>query len=181
MNRRIAVWAGGDVGKAGAATVLRVPGTANFKRHPHVDLITMEITGAGPWDPEVMEQAIPELPSPSPSSTSTGPYDGPELELAEFLDGVEVIGEVPDGLGMKLTIVCPWVHEHSGGDRTGTRVGHRAGGGLWFHCDHEHCQGRGWSEFRLAVRGQVIRITRPASRPDKVKTKLERTVNITRE
>src|SRR5215218_2683998 len=31
MNRRIAAWAGGDVGKAGAASVLRAPGTANYK------------------------------------------------------------------------------------------------------------------------------------------------------
>ena len=65
-----------------------------------------------------------------------------------------MIGELPDGLGAKYAIVCPWVHEQSGGARTGTRVGQRANGALWFHCDHEHCQGRGWPEFRRAVRPQ---------------------------
>jgi hypothetical protein len=32
MNRRIAAWANGDTGKAGAASVLRVPATLNYKK-----------------------------------------------------------------------------------------------------------------------------------------------------
>jgi hypothetical protein len=179
MNRRIAMWSGGDIGKAGLASVLRATGTANFKRHPQVDLVVGELTGTPAWELEILEQAIPEIPEPK--TRLREPYDGPAVDLATYLEGVEVLGEIPDGHGVKFAIVCPWIHEHSGGDRSGTRIGQRAGGGLWFHCDHEHCQGRGWSEFRLAVRGQVIRITRPASGPDKVKTNLERTVNITRE
>ena len=181
MNRRLASWARGDTGKAGLSSVLRAAGTANYKRAPAVDLVVGEFTGALPWEPEIMEQAVPELPQPKSSPIRAEPYDGPDVDLAPYLENVEILGNVPDSVGTKYAIVCPWVNEHSGGDRSGTRVGHRAGGGLWFHCDHEHCQGRGWSEFRLAVRGQVIRITRRASRPDKVKTKLERTVNITRE
>ena len=152
INRRIAVWASGDTGKAAAASVLRAPGTANYKRHPQVDLITGEITGSGPWDPEVMDQAVPEFPEPRKTPSRTEPYDGPEAELEPYLFGVEVIGELPDDLGTKYAIVCPWVHEHSGGDRSGTRVGQRANGALWFHCDHEHCQGRTWREFRRVVR-----------------------------
>ena len=150
MNRRIASWANGDSGKAGLASVLRVPGTSNFKRHPQVDPVTVEITGAGPWDPEVLDQAIPETSSPRPPSWAerTGPYDGPEIDLADYLPHVEVIQELSDGLGVKYAIVCPWVDEHSGGDRTGTRLGQRAGGGPWFHCDHEHCQERKWRQFR---------------------------------
>lgn len=162
MNRRIAAWAHGDSGKAGLATVLRAPGTMNYKRHPQVDPVTMEITGADPWEPEVMEQAIPEIPSSSTKTSSTAPYDGPEVELAEYLANVEVIRELSDGLGVKFAIVCPWVEEHGGGDRTGTRIGQRAGGGLWFHCDHEHCQGRGWAEFcRRAPRRRRIRVITP--------------------
>jgi hypothetical protein len=153
MNRRLATWAGGDIGKAAAASVLRVPGTANFKRHPRVDLVAGELTGSGPWEPKVMEQAIPKLPEPPKPAkpVRTVPYDGPELELEEFLRGVEVLGEVSDGLGRKLAIVCPWVHEHTGGDRTGTRMGQRANGALWFHCDHAHCQGKTWRDFRSVV------------------------------
>jgi hypothetical protein len=151
MNRRIATWADGDVGKGALASVLRPPGTANYKRHPAVDLVTMIMTAAGPWEPEVIEQAIPELPQGG-GQRAPHPYDGPEVDLAPYLEAVEVLGEVADGLGRKYAIVCPWIHEHSGGDRTGTRVGQRANGALWFHCDHEHCQGRGWREFRRAVR-----------------------------
>jgi hypothetical protein len=159
MNRRIAHWAGGDIGKAGLASVLRVPGTRNYKRHPRIDVVTMRLTGSGPWPPEVMEQAIPPLPrssTPTPSRKKVEPYDGPELELAEFLDDVEIIGEVPDGLGKKLAVVCPWVEQHTGGDRSGTRVGHREGGGFWFHCDHAHCCERTWADFREAVQ-QIYR------------------------
>jgi hypothetical protein len=161
MNRRVATWAAGDVGKAGLATVLRVPATRNYKRYPQVDPVSMELTEAGPWEPEVLEQAVPEIPSPPSTRSSTEPYDGPELELEEFLVGVEVLGEIADGLGTKLAIVCPWIHEHTGGDRSGTYVGHRADGGLWYHCHHEHCQGRTWHDFRREVRAKRLRITRP--------------------
>jgi hypothetical protein len=161
MNRRLAAWAGGDTGKAGAASVLRVPGTANYKRHPRVDLVGGEFTGVGAWEPEVMDQAVPELPEPSVPSR-TEPYDGPEVDLAEYLDHVEVLGEIPDGLGRKYQIVCPWVDEHSGGDRTGTRIGQREGGGLWFSCDHAHCAHRHWREFKKKILpGYRLKITRP--------------------
>jgi len=159
MNRRIAHWAGGDAGKAGLATVLRVPGTNNFKRHPQVDPVTLEITGVPTWEPEVLEQAIPPLPSPEcRRKAPSGPYDGPEFEIADFLSVVEVIGEAPDDLGAKFQILCPWVEEHSGGDRTGTYVGQFHGGGLWFCCRHEHCYGRGWVEFRQVIRRELKKL-----------------------
>jgi len=78
---------------------------------------------------------------------------GEGIALVEFLDGVHVVGEeVPDGLGVKFRISCPWAHEHSTDDETGTYLGQRADGGLWFQCWHAHCANRGWTEFRQAVR-----------------------------
>ena len=151
MNRRLAAWSDGDSGKAALASVLRVPGTRNFKRHPQVDDVRLEPSTTEAWEPQVLDQAIPLLPAPAEPKRQ-GEYDGPAVELAEYLANVEVIRELPDGLGVKFAIVCPWVAQHSGGDRTGTRIGQRAGGGPWFHCDHQHCQGRGWGEFRRAVR-----------------------------
>jgi hypothetical protein len=150
MNRRIAGRAGGDSGKAALASVLRVPGTMNFKRHPQVDPVTLAITDVGAWDPEVLEQAIPEIQEQSRHGEGD-PYDGPEVSLQRCLERVEVLAEVADELGRKFAIVCPWVRGHSGGDRSGTRMGQRAGGGLWFHCDHEHCQERSWREFKRAI------------------------------
>jgi hypothetical protein len=175
MNRRIAAWANGDSGKAGLASVLRVPGTANFKRHPQVDPVTAEIYEGGSWEPELMEQAIPLLPT-APTPDRSGPYDGPPVELADYLPNVEVIGEVPDGLGVKYAIVCPWIDEHSGGDRTGTYLGQRTGGGPWFYCNHERCrrQGRGWQQFKRKVFPvRKIRINRPHTNPNK-KVRLDR-------
>ena len=147
MNRRLAAWAGGDMGKAGAASVLRAPGTANYKRPPRVDLVVGEFTGAPPWEPGVLDQAVPEIPEPSPSARE--PYDGPELDLAPYLEN---------------------------GDRTGTRLGQRRNGALWFHCDHAHCLGRTWTDFILAVGGRAVKVSRPTGNLNN-----ERTVKITRE
>jgi hypothetical protein len=168
LNRRIAVWSRGDTGKAGASTVLRAPGTKNFKRYPDVDDVVGELTRQDAWDPEVLDQAVPELPKPEPAPASEArrrrgdeaPFAGPVVELGPFLDAVEIIAEVPDGLGTKYAIRCPWLGEHSGGDWTGTFVGLRDGGGAWFFCHHSHCQGRGWREFREWVRPSPVSRTR---------------------
>jgi RepB DNA-primase from phage plasmid len=149
MNRRLAHWAGGDTSKVGCSSVLRAPGTGNFKRHPEVDLVAGEFTGFGPWEPDVLEQAIPL--SKERDSSQGRPYTGPPVELEPYLEAVQVIAEVPDEQGQKFQIICPWVHEHSHGDRSGTRLGKRSSGALWFHCDHEHCAARGWREFKRAV------------------------------
>jgi hypothetical protein len=150
MNRRLAVWASGDIGKAGAASVLRAPGTANYKRHPRVDLVCGEFSGVEAWEPEILDQAVPEI-VPTSTARPVEPYDGPEVDLGPYLFGVEVLDEVADGLGVKYQIICPWVDEHSCGDRSGTRVGQRGNGALWFHCDHAHCQHRTWRDFKMVV------------------------------
>jgi hypothetical protein len=151
LNRRLATWANGDTGKAGLSSVLRPPSSANFKRAPAVDVVAGEFTGVPAWTPEIMDAAVPPMPEPEPPPRPRGPYTGPELELAPFLEAVEVLGEVPDSHGLKYRVVCPWVHEHSHGDRSGTRFGKRSSGALWFHCDHEHCRSRGWRQFKQAV------------------------------
>ena len=82
------------------------------------------------------------------------PYEGKpggQIDLVEFLGagGVEVLGEIPDGTAERVfRIVCPWVREHTRGDRSGTRVGQYPDGALFFRCEHAHCAHRGWPEFR---------------------------------
>src|SRR5215211_6402148 len=80
LNRRIAAWAGGDVGKAGLTTVLRVPGTHNYKRHPAVDKVQARLTGLDAWSPEIMEQAVPLPPEPSREECKRS-YNGPRPSL----------------------------------------------------------------------------------------------------
>ena len=158
MNRRIAEWANGDRGKAGLATVLRVPGTRNFKRHPQVDPVHMEMTDIAPWPPDVLEVAIAPLPDPPPSKgrswLSRGEYRGPAIELFDYLEsaGVTVRYERPDDGGRKFSVICPWIEEHSHGDPSGTYVGQYPDGALCFRCHHQHCCWRTWREFRRATR-----------------------------
>jgi hypothetical protein len=82
------------------------------------------------------------------------PYEGvpgERIDLVEFLSaaGVEILGEIPDGSAARVfRIVCPWMREHTRGDRSGTRAGQFADGALFFHCEHAHCAQRRWAQFR---------------------------------
>jgi hypothetical protein len=90
---------------------------------------------------------------PRPKQSHEG-KSGERIDLVEFLGagGVEVLGEVPDGTAERVfRIVCPWVREHTGGDRSGTRAGQYPDGALFFRCEHAHCAHRGWPEFRREV------------------------------
>ena len=94
------------------------------------------------------------------------PYDGPDriLDLDEFLERADVtVFEVAsDGAAeRKYRISCPWVHEHSGGDESGTYTGQYENGALFFACHHAHCAGRSWSEFR-ALLNPVVYLGRPS-------------------
>ena len=82
-------------------------------------------------------------------------YTGPEGERGRALDewlvrfGAAILRRMRDASSeLAYGIVCPWAHEHTGGDTSGTRVGQYPSGGLWFHCDHGHCDGRKWEHFR---------------------------------
>lgn len=152
LNRRIAAWANGDSGKAGLASVLRSPGTKNFKRYPQVDPVTLEFSDRiAAWEPETIDQAIPQLPQRDLGPGRAGPYTGPEIEIADYLNELEQLTEEPDGRGRKWAITCPWVADHTGRDRTGTYVGQLDTGAPWFHCYHNGCTGRRWRHFRRVI------------------------------
>ncbi len=101
------------------------------------------------FDTFMEREAPPEKPKPSRTA-----YNGPadfRLELDEFLQesGVMILRQVNDQTSEQAyAIVCPWAHEHTGGDTSGTRVGQYPSGALWFKCDHAHCDGRVWEHFR---------------------------------
>jgi hypothetical protein len=169
LNRRLCAFAGGDPTGVPLSSVLRPPGTARYKG-ARPELVVGWTTGVPPWEPDVLEQALPVLEQEVRDRRQ--PYDGPALDLGPYLQAVEVLGEVPDSHGLKYRVVCPWVHEHSHGDRSGTRLGQRSSGALWFHCDHEHCQGRGWRQFRREVRSRSPK-RRQIRRPGYTGTPLE--------
>lgn len=83
--------------------------------------------------------------------TGSGDYVFP---LEEFLEefGVDVLKGARDSTSERTYyIVCPWAHEHTGGDTSGTKVGQFPSGAPWFKCYHGHCDGRRWGEFREKV------------------------------
>jgi hypothetical protein len=83
---------------------------------------------------------------------------GERIDLVKFLSaaGVEVLGEIPDGSAeLVFRITCPWMREHTGRDRSGTRVGQYPNGALFFQCEHAHCAHRGWTEFRQEIDPRV--------------------------
>jgi hypothetical protein len=98
---------------------------------------------------------------PKAEKKPSRPYEGvpgERIDLVEFLStaGVEVLGEIPDGSAeLVFRIACPWMREHTAGDRSGTRVGQYPNGALFFQCEHAHCAHRGWHEFRQEVDPRV--------------------------
>jgi hypothetical protein len=152
LNRRLARWAGMDRSLAAITTVLRVPGTINYKRHPDLHEVTGEITGVEPYDPDEFEALLPPTPSqPEPE------YDGPAnagFDLEDWLEDHEeanaslIEARHDDAARTKYAVVCPWVDEHTAGDESGSYLGQFPDGALFFHCHHGHCDGRGWQEYR---------------------------------
>jgi hypothetical protein len=88
--------------------------------------------------------------APAPRLLRDAVYDGPPIDLDDYLDRVEVFSEVHDSQGIKYAIRCPWANEHTSGV-TGTYLGQRHNGATWFYCHHAHCAHRGWREFTKAL------------------------------
>jgi hypothetical protein len=90
-------------------------------------------------------------------------YKGPEgyvLDLDGWLDefGVVVFKPVRDATSERAyAIECPWAHEHTGGDTSGTKVGQYPSGAPWFKCWHGHCDGRRWEQFREELDPEAYR------------------------
>lgn len=102
-----------------------------------------------------------EFPEPTAKTRRSRPYvasPGEGIDLEEFLPaaGITVLRRVADGSASRVFgVVCPWSHEHTHGDRSGTRVGQYADGALFFHCEHAHCSHRLWPEFRNEIDPRV--------------------------
>jgi hypothetical protein len=99
---------------------------------------------------------FPQLP-PKPRREYTGPSlgYGAGFTIEEFLAerGIKPLAEVPDAKArVKYRIVCDQVEEHTRHPYSGTYVGEYHSGALFYHCWHGHCHGRGWREFRKALR-----------------------------
>jgi hypothetical protein len=129
------------------------------------------LTGVGEWSPEVMDQAVPIL-EVDDSPTSSGPYTGAPVDLAPYLATVEGIGPAPDSSAAKFAIVCPWLSQHTGGDRSGTYLMQFPSGAAHFECKHEHCQQRKWADFKRKVRPLIRCRVRVSNGPNTIETEV---------
>jgi hypothetical protein len=89
------------------------------------------------------------------------PYRGPKSAPPDDLAGavlarleqwgvpVARLKRWEDGFLVEL-VACPWADEHSSGTG-GAAVMIRASGAFDFMCQHAHCAGRRWREFRTAM------------------------------
>ena len=92
-----------------------------------------------------------------PRKTYTGPWTPAPDDLAGALLarlqtwGVRVarLKRWEDGYLVEL-VACPWADEHTTGPG-GAAVMIRASGAFDFSCQHTHCTGRRWREFRAAM------------------------------
>jgi hypothetical protein len=109
-------------------------------------------------DTFMVEHAPPEKPKPEREPfTGSGDY---VLDLDEWLEefSVVVLKQARDATSERAyNIVCPWLHEHTGGDASGTRVGQYTSGALWFKCHHAHCDGRRWEHVREELDPEAYR------------------------
>ena len=100
-------------------------------------------------------------PSPAPGKKSSPPkreYEGRSglgdyrFDLPGWLDkhGVTILKRINDATSeLAFAVVCPWAHEHTGGDTSGTRAGQFPSGAPWFECEHGHCKDlRKWVQVR---------------------------------
>jgi hypothetical protein len=99
----------------------------------------------------LISREFPESEKPKKPLQIT-PGGGDELDdlLAEW--SVPAAEAAPDSSAeKKYAITCPWLHEHSDGDDSGTFVGEYPSGAKFFHCHHAHCEGRDFKAFAHAV------------------------------
>jgi biotin operon repressor len=105
---------------------------------------------------------VEHAPAETPKSKRE-PYTGSGnyvLDLDEWLEefGVMVLKQARDATSERAYyIVCPWAHEHTGGDKSGTKVGQYQSGALWFKCHHGHCDGRKWDHCREELDPEAYR------------------------
>jgi len=135
---------GNDPGMKGVTRYLRLPEGVNTKAkrlaenggRPYQCVITE-------WHPErkfrMEDLAIPfnvNLDSERREVRTSGTIDIPDHPIVKLFN-------VKSRLGAgKFDITCPWLHDHSDNDDSGTALFTNDDGSLGFHCHHGHCESK---------------------------------------
>lgn len=93
-------------------------------------------------------------PEPARIRSITRPSKRPD-DLVPILEGLGIYVEPLGGIEDAHRIVCPWVHEHTGRDETGTVYFGPSEENAWhggFKCHHGHCMTRGIKDLQYFLR-----------------------------
>jgi hypothetical protein len=153
LNRRMALDMGADTSKAGKASVLRLPGTFNYKRETP-EPVTAKISDRSIEHAD-MDATVPaEKPKVRPRPKKRAPWfefqADEDFDLLRWMDayGMPYGAEVRDDSGRKWRLeecpIAPPGKEHS----DSVYVGQRHSGQAWFRCYHNHGEGRVWQDVR---------------------------------
>jgi hypothetical protein len=141
------------------------PGLEIYPRGRYFTVTGLVVRDEGIEDRGAQLEAIIDEEFPK-VSRDRSEYNGPRrvLDLTQYLEraGVEIFAERSDCSAERVySVRCPWVHEHTDGDESGTRVGQYADGTLFFRCEHAHCREvREWRQFRAEL-DPVVHLGRP--------------------
>ena len=161
LMKRYVKLAGYDPSKAALGTVLRPPGTLNFKRAKTADeahRVTGYLTGAPEVDPDELDRVLPPLEGDTAREPGGKGDEAPSI--AECVEGYATLkGDWrADADRYVANIVCPFEAEHSegAGNDSSTSVWQRRNpdgtyGAYVFKCLHAHCADRDWYDFKREV------------------------------
>jgi len=186
LMKRYVKLAGYDPSKAALGTVLRPPGTLNFKRAKTADeahRVTGYLTGEPEVDSDELDRLLPPLNEPAGDAAESGKGDEAP-SIAECVEGYATLkGDWrADADRYVANIVCPWESDHSegAGNDSSTSLWQRRNpdgtyGAYVFKCLHAHCaDDRDWYDFKREVgipesAGKTLRIggkTADEARPE---------------
>lgn len=113
----------------------------------------------------IIEREFPKVERRAAGPRASGRLKS-SFDLDDLLDraGVEKALRDDTTAETKYEILCPWYREHTTSPETGTRVGRYEDGGYWFVCEHSHCAGRTWADFKHWLRSIVYRGRPPRSK-----------------
>lgn len=134
---------GKDSGMKGVTRYVRLPDGYNNKKKKLVDgqPFKCRMLAWNPFNKVTMEQlAEPlkvNLDAPRRENNIDGASDVPDHPLLHIEDIVTVKEVRSDG---RFDITCPWVHEHTGQEDSGSAIFTNEDGSFGFKCHHGNCQ-----------------------------------------
>lgn len=91
------------------------------------------------------------LPKEEPKHVTQRQYRGEQFDLRTWLNSHGIVyKEEKQGISTRFTLeYCPWVDTHSDKKKWDSALFQDPDGKITFNCQHSHCKGKTWIDFRL--------------------------------